>query len=458
MSTSASPSHWVRPALGALAGLGAAAAIAVLPWLAWPQIAPAPASVEIVPQSTGQTLVCPGDLLAPARDSTQVAELSAAAVQEVVTAGDAAIERRDLSSDAEDLRPLVLSSAAGAVPFAAAGSSSVAAADLAGFSAAACRIPLLDSWLVAGAGVTESADFVVLGNPGEVAATVTLTVYGAAGPEVPPGGADIVVRAGSQQIVPLAGLALGEESPVIHVQATGAPVAASVQSSVTRTLDPGGVDQAGAIAAVDTALRIPGVAVTRADGGAGTGQAPTAVRLLSPIDAGAATITVRAVGQVDPVLAPTTVELPAGIPTVVEVPGLGVGTYVIDIESVQPIVAAAWQATGFAAPSDFAWYEPAPAIAQDAVIAVPAGPSPTLTITGSAFQEVVVELTEVGGSPVPVTIPAGSSAQIPVRANAAYVLTGGPVTASVGYAAPDALASFPVQPGEAGREGIVVFP
>ncbi|HCU77031.1 MAG TPA: large extracellular alpha-helical protein, partial [Microbacterium sp.] len=54
-----------------------------------------------------------------------------------------------------------------------------------------------------------------LSNPGEVAATVTLTVYGAGGAEVPPGGGDIVVRPGAQRIIPLAGLALGEESPVV---------------------------------------------------------------------------------------------------------------------------------------------------------------------------------------------------------------------------------------------------
>src|SRR3546814_6297364 len=72
----------------------------------------------------------------------------------------------------------------GPAVFAAAGSSSVEAADLRGFAASACRPPLLESWLVGGATTTGSGDLVVLSNPGTVAATVQITVYGASGPQV----------------------------------------------------------------------------------------------------------------------------------------------------------------------------------------------------------------------------------------------------------------------------------
>ena len=73
---------------------------------------------------------------------------------------------------------------------------------------------------------------------------------------VPPGGAGVVVPPRSQGVVPLAGLAIGEERPVVRVQATGAPVQASLQSSITRTLTAGGVDQVGALAqpATDAAI------------------------------------------------------------------------------------------------------------------------------------------------------------------------------------------------------------
>ena len=153
---------------------------------------------------------------------------------------------------------------------------------------------------MAGAGTTGAADLIVLSNPGEVAATVTLTVYGAGGAEVPPGGGDIVVRPGAQRIIPLAGLALGEEIPVVHVQATGAPVAASLQSRITRVLEPGGVDQAGALGELATRQTVVGVTVTEGALGTGTGLAGTIVRVLSPDADTEATISVRAVGAAVP--------------------------------------------------------------------------------------------------------------------------------------------------------------
>ena len=83
--------------------------------------------------------------------------------------------------------------------------------------------PLMESWLVGGSAATGASDVVLLANPGTVPASVQLTVFGAAGPQVPAGGSELVVAPGAQIVVPLAGLVLGEESPVIRVTAIGAP-------------------------------------------------------------------------------------------------------------------------------------------------------------------------------------------------------------------------------------------
>ena len=131
---------------------------------------------------------------------------------------------------------------------AASGSATVSADDLRGFAASACRPALMESWLVGGSAATGAADVVLLANPGTVPASVQLTVYGAGGAQVPAGGEELTVAPGAQIVVPLAGLLPGEESPVIRVTATGAPVQAALQASITRTLVPGGVDQVGAIA------------------------------------------------------------------------------------------------------------------------------------------------------------------------------------------------------------------
>lgn len=451
-------SRWIRPLFGALAGAGAIAAIALVPMIEVPAIAPEPASVAIEPPSAGQTLVCAGDLLVSARDSTAVNSITVAAPQAVATAGESAIDRGELDSDAAGAAPLVLRSSPGSEPFAAAGSATVGDPDLAGYSAASCRLPLLDSWLVAGAGTTGAADLIVLSNPGEVAATVTLTVYGASGAEVPPGGGDIVVRPGAQRIIPLAGLALGEESPVVHVQASGAPVAASLQSSITRVLEPGGVDQAGALSELATSQAIVGVTVTEGALGTGTGLSGTMVRVLSPDADTVATISVRAVGASTPAIDPVNVQLRAGIPAAVEMPSLPVGSYAVDVVASTPVAAAVWQTTGFGAASDFAWYQPSPDIESSAVIAVPSGPSPVLTIANPSAADVTVELAEPGSDPVSVAVPAGASVQVPLRASTGYELTGGPVRASVGFVGAGALGAFPVFPSTAGQEPIVVYP
>ena len=104
----------------------------------------------------------------------------------------------------------------------------------------------MESWIVGGATTTGSADILLIANPGDVPATVELTVFDTDGPGVPPGG-ELVVAPQTQRAVPIAGLALGEASPVIRVSATGAPVTAALQASITRTLLPGGVDLVGAI-------------------------------------------------------------------------------------------------------------------------------------------------------------------------------------------------------------------
>lgn len=455
----------LRPALGLAVGAVVVAVVAIAPWLAWPTVEAEPARVVIAPTDAARADVCAGDLLASGRDATSAAGLSVAAPQAVVRAVGA-------DSDPATDDPVLLSSdASGSSPTAwmvtggeavsVAGSAAVADEDLFGFAASACRVPLLDSWLVGGAGTTGAADLVLLSNPGEVAATVTLTVYGATGPEVPPGGAQVVVPAGTQRVLPLAGLALGQESPVLHVQASGAPVAASLQTSITRTLVPGGVDQGGVQTELSTQLLFPGVAVVAAGAGAASGEAPTVVRLLAPTASGVATVTVRSVGGAEPSRAPTVVDLSAGVPVAVGVPDLGVGTWVIEVAADVPVAAAVWQATGFGAASDFAWHSPAPVIAQGAgaIIAVPTGPSPALTLVNPGGADAEVTLSPGGGAaPSTLSIPAGASLEVPLQAAVSYTLTGDPVHAAVHYSAPSALAAFPVWPQDAGAEPIVVYP
>ena len=55
---------------------------------------------------------------------------------------------------------------------------------------------------------------------------------------------------------------MGEETPVVRVSAVGAPIHASLQASIIRTLTPGGVDQVGPVPQAEERTVITGVSVT----------------------------------------------------------------------------------------------------------------------------------------------------------------------------------------------------
>lgn len=436
----------------------------------WPSVARPPLVVHADPVASATVLACPGALLAIARDATSPGQLTVAAPQDAIAGAaagtpDPAMRRLTASFlGGADSAAVYTSAPIGATrtDAAAAGSASVAAADLRGFAASPCLPPMMESWLVGGAGTIGAADLVLLGNPGTVAATVQLTVYGARGPQQPPGGRAVVVPAGRQIAIPLAGLSLGEESPVLRVTAAGAPVQASLQASLTRTILPGGVDQVAPVAQPSADVVIPGVEVTAAPGPAGASDSATLVRMLSPSADVSATVTVTAVGAAAAALAPTTVQLTAGLPTQVQLGGLPIGQYTVRVRAATPVLAATWQTTGFGAGSDFAWYTPASELTAASLFAVPAGAPASVTIdnAGAASATVGVRATR-GSYTQQVVVPAGGSAAVRLPATGVYVLDPGGakgVRAGLSFAADGALAGYPVRPADTAAAVLRVYP
>ena len=435
--------------------------------VAWPTVSRTPLTVSVDPAPADAVAVCTGPLLALGRDPDRADGLSVAGRESVVFGTrdeeTSAVQSALAAPDVTDAQgPAVLTAqprTRTAPEVAASGSATVDAADLAGYAASACQAPLLQSWIVGGSTTTGSSDLLLLGNPGNVPATVELTVYGATGAQVPPGGSDLVVAAGAQRIVPLAGLVLGEESPVVRVTATGAPVTAALQSSITRTLVPGGVDQETAIAAAATTQVIPGVTVTAEPGTQGASDATTVLRLLSAdADTTAQVAVVNARG-----VAVSTQEVPltAGLPAGVELAGLAVGTHSVRVDAPVGVVAAVWQATGFGAGSDFAWYAAAPALTADALVAVPDGPDPTLWVFNAADAPVTVDIESLfGAAPVQLSIPPAQAASRALATGQLYRLsTSAPtVHAMVSFVGDRALAGMPIQPEDAASPTVVVYP
>ncbi|WP_460774841.1 DUF5719 family protein [Microbacterium sp. GXF7504] len=448
------------------AAVAAAAVLAVALGVAapWPTLVAAPASVEVTPAAADTVAACPGGLVALGRNVTAASELTLAAAQQVVHAtGGAEAETSALTASPAvegDTGAAVLTAApTGGVrtDIAAAGSAFVDAADLRGYAASACRAPAMESWLVAGATTTGAGDVVLLGNPGEEPATVELTLYGAAGPETPPAARGIVVAPGTLKLVPLSSIGVGEEAPVLRVTASGAPVTAALQSSITRTLLPGGVDQTGPAVSAATAVVIPGVTVTDTAVAAAEAGATTRVRILSAqADATARVAVTDADGEV---AATADVPLATGVPSEAGLSDLPEGVYTVTVTADAPVVAAAWQTTGFGEGADFAWYAATPEITGETLLAVPEGPSPRLVLTAVGGPVEVVVTPDRGGSGERVAVGAGETVAVEVSAETAYRLeTDAAVHAMVSFAGGGALAAIPVWPADAAAAVLTVLP
>ncbi|WP_159502505.1 DUF5719 family protein [Microbacterium sp. 18062] len=461
---------WAATSTRLLVGAGLAVGIVLVVGLGvaapWPTHEQAPVSVAATPTPADTVLACAGPLLALGRDATAAGGLTAAAPSAVVSASDGAdLEQSLLASSpavaGSEGAPALIAEPDGdrLTDAVAAGSASIEADDLRGFAASACRPPLIESWLVGGSTTTGSADLVLLANPSDVPATVQLTLYGATGVSVPPGGADLRVDAHSQRVVPLAGLGTDEEAPVVRVTASGAPVAATLQSSITRTLLPGGVDQTGAIVGAETTHVIPGIQVLQSAVDAAPTGSTTLLRLVS---AGAdTTVTVTVVDADGDEVLRQEAPLQADLPTEVDLAGLAAGQYTATVQSERPVVAAVWQTTGFGEDADFAWYTPAPELDGSTLVAVPDGPSPVLVLAGglAGAADVTLEPVSGTGDAIRATVSAGGSTVVPIVPGTVYRLdTDLPVHAAVSYAAAGELGGFPVWPADAAASEITVHP
>ena len=461
--------RWATTSARMLAGtvVSVAAVIAVVTAvsLPWPTLTLEPVSVSAEPAPAASVLACDGGLLALGRDPSDAAAVTLASPQSVtsgVSAGPAAEERELETIGVPGAGTLALTAQPyedARVDVAASGSSTVAADDLAGFAASACRPPLLESWLVGGSAATGAADLVLLSNPGVVAAAVSLTVYGAAGAQTPPGGSDIIVAPGTQRVVPLAGLALGEESPVVRVSALGAPIHAALQTSITRTLTTGGVDQVGPVTLAERNQTITGVAVRRSSSGDGASGEVTVLRMLAPSTDATAQVTVTPVGR-GAAREPQEVALVAGQPVEVALPGLSAGLYTVDVVADAPVVSAVWQATGTGEGDDFAWLTPAPKLSAPTMLAAPSGPTPVLSIVNAEDADVRVRVrTDTGADVQEVVVPASGSVSVRLQPRGVYVLDpDATVRAALSLSGDGAIAGFPVWPADAAAPEIVVYP
>lgn len=275
--------------------------------------------------------------------------------------------------------------------------------DLRGLSVTGCQQPVTGAVLVGGSTELGSSARLVLSNPGDTAATVTLSGWGATGPlpEVAP----IVVPAGGVRELLLETISL-EPRIAIRLDVDGGRVVPTLQDTALDGFIPAGTEIVGPTADPTTELTVAGVDLTSAEGAA------AALRLVNPGETAAA-VTVEMLGPEgafvlegaqDSVIEPGTV-------ADISLAGVPDGQYGLRVTSDVPVTGAVRLArTGTAGeddpdtpPVDVAWL-PASAPVDRGVLPIPTKlvDSVRLTVTnpGEAAIDVAVTGYDAAGEVV----------------------------------------------------------
>ncbi|QYH35626.1 DUF5719 family protein [Salinibacterium sp. M195] len=466
-------------------GIGTAAAVILgASFLDLPSTTVVPPSARIVPVPTAQQLTCPGPLL-------RLASESGAEASSVFTLGEpttrfssssGSVEQsRITASDAETgeavAAPLVLSaspdaeSSAGAVRLSGAQSQTVNVGDYVGFASAGCRAVGGDSWLVGGATTTGRTTLISLTNPTEVASTVSLDIFDEDGAVSAAGTAGIVVPPNGQRVLSLAGFAPGATSPVVHVSSTGGQITAELQQSIVRGLDAGGVEIVGATQPPSRSLVIPGMVVTGLEAvqalrGAVT-QTDDLVAVLRVFAPGedSATISVTLTPS-DVAREPITftLDVSAGVVTDIPIEELATGTYTVQIDSDEPIVASARTTSALLAgavvtATDFAWFAASPTLVDDTQFTVAPGLPAVLNVANPGEVSVQLTLTSADGSVAESTIEPATTLRVPLAQGETYELGhSARINVSVTQARSGFIASYVIDPQTPGSSPLTVFP
>lgn len=463
-----------RVVAGAIGIAVAAATVAAAALLPLPTLGTTPVGVVVTPVPTAQQLVCPGALLRLADDSGQGATVSSPLGTPSLTfaagrgrATSIAVEASDAGTGGTADAPTVISTLPDEVDptalllLAGGQSQIVEEGEFVGLAAAACTPVSGQAWLAAGSTTVGRTSLITLTNPTEVAATVDLTIFGENGAISAPGTSGIVVAPNGQRVLSLAGFAPEVESPVVLVTSTGGQVAASLQQSIVRGLDAGGLDIVGATAPPALENIIPGVVISGAarvqellGEGADYDDLRSILRLYAPGEG-----TVQATISVIPADGAGTgtsftFELDAGRVSDVPFDELPDGTYTVRVITDVPTIAGVRVSSADAERTDVAWLSATPALSDAALVSIPDGENPLVHLANPTDADATIT---VAG--VTVELPAGASVAVPVEANTTISLESVlGLHAAISLNPSGLLGRFPVLPAGEGASTILIYP
>ncbi|KPG81324.1 hypothetical protein AEQ27_10490 [Frigoribacterium sp. RIT-PI-h] len=392
----------------AVGGVGLAVAAAVVGGAAvvrLPSFETVPAGQLVTPVPVDQQRVCTGALLqlsdAEGQQATTASSVGRAAVARQSGEGEVAVEEL-AGADGSDSRPSVVTAPVEGsdVPLvAAAQSQSVDEGDLRGFASAPCTEPTSSTWLIGGSTETGRVSLISLVNPSEVNATVDLDIRSETGEVQGPGIDGIVVAPRSQKVVPLSGFATGLVSPAVHVSSRGGQIVATLQQSVVRTLEPGGVDIVTGSAAPSRESVVTGIVVRDSANLEGALADPSSsdlqsvLRVLVPGQDSAQVSASLATDDGTGTTFETRVE--GGRVTDVPIDGLEDGVYTATVRPSTAVAVAARTSPVAAAAGgvDLSWAAPSPRLSGDTEAVVPDGEGGRLWLANPGQDAVTAEVT-----------------------------------------------------------------
>lgn len=448
---------------GGIVGLGIAViAIAGATLLPIPPFAIAAPVHTVKPVPAAQLRVCPGPALALAANAGAATRPSAIGDANAAYGTDGPdTQTHTLTPDADTQSgsqgPLALSvttpkNATASPLFGGSQVQNVNTPDLAGLAAASCDEPTADSWLSAGSTALGQTSLLLLANPTAVDATVNLTIYTEGGMVDAPAAAGITVPAGSQKVIPLAGLAPTAAAPVVHVRTTGGQVVATLQQSYEQGIQPQGVELTGATGAPSRAQTITGMtiasmaAVQATQSAEAVGVNYPVVRILVP-GTQAAQVTVDAVGETGTAAGYSYAKtVKAGSVAEIPLDRLKDGAYTVTVNSTVPVVASARTSVIGKWERDFAWFVSSQPLTGTFLAAVPNGPSPTMHFANSGSKPVTVTVEGMQGGRSSVTVPAEGAAARPLSPGDYRVSGADGLTGSMSFATDGTSSSFPLRP------------
>ena len=418
-------------------------------------------TVEVSPIDADRVQVCSGPVIAfSGQDASPVGYGSASEDVAGSNATTTPLSATDLQ-DALSLEDGIVQNPATVVsqpaefgPLAATSYQQIDNLNVRGLSMAECQEPRTETWLVGGDTTTGRQGVLALSNPGLVAATVDIEVWGQSGPISAPLGRGILVAPGSQRVLSIAGIAPNEASPVLRVTSAGTGIVAALHTSIVRGLEADGFAIVTGQQPPSTLRVIPGLYAPVEEligpirGKEGYADIGGSLRVLSP--AAATTVRVRIVG---PTIGTVSVQLQlqAGQVGSLALDEIGSGDYSVILESAEPIVAGVRNSVGTEERTDTSWVGSATAFGVETAFAVPSVGETRIMIANPGEVAVGVSLNGQIFQVEP-----GAMVSRPIGAGSYTVASDGPVYGVVAVRGETILGHLQVLPAPPAQEPVLI--